>query len=78
VFYLLLYLWCLGGGIVLSFLFFVTTRPDVFHRMRRFLPFEDPAKDLLGGLTVYVFPMLLSAIVAIFVRLFRTPKAARQ
>ncbi len=76
VFYLLLYLWCLGGGIVLSFLFFITTRPDVFHRMRRFLPFEDPANNLLAGLTVYVFPMLLAAIVAIFVRLFRTPRVA--
>jgi Zn-dependent protease len=78
VFYLLLYLWCLGGGTALSVLFFIITRQNVYHAMHRYLPFDKPDINLMAGLIVYVFPMLLAAIVAIFVRLFGRPKADLQ
>jgi len=70
VFYLLLYLWCLGGGTALGVLFFIITRRNVYHAMHRYLPFGQPDVNLMAGLIVYVFPMLLAAIVAVVLRLF--------
>ena len=78
VFYLLLYLWCLAGGIALSVLFYITTRQQLYRWMHSHLPFDKPDTNLRAGLIVYVFPMLLAAIVAIFVRLFRRPKIGIQ
>jgi Zn-dependent protease len=70
VFYLLLYLWCLVGGTVLSLLFYIITKQPVYHRLHPYLPFDKPDANLRAGLIVYVFPMLLAAIVAIILRLF--------